>query len=342
MNIGLDMMGGDFAPLEAVKGVKLYLEQLSVDSSQLTVNSQLKTDNRQPSTANLLTLFGDQPQIEALLKEHNVPQENIRIVHTSQVIAMEEHPTKALREKQDSSIAVGFGYLAKGLVDAFISAGNTGAMMVGSLFSIKAIEGIQRPTIGAYMPRENGKLGWLLDAGINSDCKPENLVQFAMLGSIFAEHILGFENPKVGLINIGEEEGKGNILCQAAYPLLKEEKSINFSGNIEGRDVFLDKADVMVCEGYTGNIILKLAESIHGLVQRRNVHDEFFDMFEFEQYGGVPVLGVNKPVIIGHGISHGKAFMNMINIAQKMIEKDVIGKIKQQLTGLPAGRQGNS
>jgi glycerol-3-phosphate acyltransferase PlsX len=342
MNIGLDMMGGDFAPSEAVKGVKLYLEQLSVDSSQLTVNSQLKTDNRQPSTANLLTLFGDQPQIEALLKEHNVPQENIRIVHTSQVIAMEEHPTKALREKQDSSIAVGFGYLAKGLVDAFISAGNTGAMMVGSLFSIKAIEGIQRPTIGAYMPRENGKLGWLLDAGINSDCKPENLVQFAMLGSIFAEHILGFENPKVGLINIGEEEGKGNILCQAAYPLLKEEKSINFIGNIEGRDVFLDKADVMVCEGYTGNIILKLAESIHGLVQRRNVHDEFFDMFEFEQYGGVPVLGVNKPVIIGHGISHGKAFMNMINIAQKMIEKDVIGKIKQQLTGLPAGRQGNS
>jgi glycerol-3-phosphate acyltransferase PlsX len=333
MNIGLDMMGGDFAPLEAVKGVKLYLEQLSVDSSQLTVNSQLKTDNRQPSTANLLTLFGDQPQIEALLKEHNVPQENIRIVHTSQVIAMEEHPTKALREKQDSSIAVGFGYLAKGLVDAFISAGNTGAMMVGSLFSIKAIEGIQRPTIGAYMPRENGKLGWLLDAGINSDCKPENLVQFAMLGSIFAEHILGFENPKVGLINIGEEEGKGNILCQAAYPLLKEEKSINFIGNIEGRDVFLDKADVMVCEGYTGNIILKLAESIHGLVQRRNVHDEFFDMFEFEQYGGVPVLGVNKPVIIGHGISHEKAFLNMINIAQKMIEKDVIGKIKQQLTG---------
>ena len=231
MNIGLDMMGGDFAPLEAVKGVKLFL------------------GNREQGLGNsdnlILTLFGDQQQIEALLKEHNVPQDNIRIVHTSQVIAMEEHPTKALKEKQDSSIAVGFGYLAKGLVDAFISAGNTGAMMVGSLFSIRAIEGIQRPTIGAYMPRENGKLGWLLDAGINSVCKPENLVQFAMLGSIFAEHVLGFENPKVGLINIGEEEGKGNILCQAAYPLLKEEKSINFIGNIEGRDVFLDKADVM-------------------------------------------------------------------------------------------------
>ncbi len=330
MNIGLDMMGGDFAPLEAVKGIKLYLQ--SIDQKRLSVVGYgLETQNTQPTTHNLLTLFGDKDQIQQLLNEHNVPQENIRIVHTSQVIAMEEHPTKALKEKQDSSIAVGFGYLAKGLVDAYISAGNTGAMMVGSLFSIKAIEGIQRPTIGAYMPRENGKLGWLLDAGINADCKPENLVQFAMLGSIFAEQVLGYEYPKVGLINIGEEEGKGNLLCQAAYPLLKEEKSINFIGNIEGRDVFLDKADVMVCEGYTGNIILKLAESIHGLVQRRNVHDEFFDMFEFEQYGGVPVLGVNKPVIIGHGISHAKAFMNMINIAQKMIEKDVVGKIRSAL-----------
>lgn len=310
MNIGLDMMGGDFAPLEAIKGLKLYKES--------------------GATADL-TLFGDSQQINDLLKEHHLDLTGIHVVHTSQVVDMDEHPTKALREKQDSSIAVGFGYLAKGMTDAFISAGNTGAMMVGSLFSIKAIEGIQRPTIGAYMPRENGKLGWLLDAGINADCKPENLVQFALLGSIFAEQVLNIPNPKVGLINIGEEEGKGNLLAQAAYPLLKELKSINFIGNIEGRDVFLDKADVMVCEGFTGNIILKLAESIHGLVQRRNIKDEFFDMFEFEQYGGVPVLGVNKPVIIGHGISHAKAFKNMIGIAQTMIEKDLIGKIKASL-----------
>ena len=303
-------MGGDFAPLEAIKGLKLYKES--------------------GATAEL-TLFGDSQQINDLLKEHHLDLTGIHVVHTSQVVDMDEHPTKALREKQDSSIAVGFGYLAKGMTDAFISAGNTGAMMVGSLFSIKAIQGIQRPTIGAYMPRENGKLGWLLDAGINADCKPENLVQFALLGSIFAEQVLNIPNPKVGLINIGEEEGKGNLLAQAAYPLLKELKSINFIGNIEGRDVFLDKADVMVCEGFTGNIILKLAESIHGLVQRRNIKDEFFDMFEFEQYGGVPVLGVNKPVIIGHGISHAKAFKNMIGIAQTMIEKDLIGKIKASL-----------
>jgi glycerol-3-phosphate acyltransferase PlsX len=315
MNIGLDMMGGDFAPLEAIKGINLLRE------------ANPGTADAQPT----LTLFGDEAQIAALLVEQGVDMNGIKIVHTTQIIDMHEHPTKAFREKQDSSIAVGFGYLAKGLTDAFISAGNTGAMMVGSLFSIKAIEGIHRPTIGAYMPRENGQLGCLLDVGINSDCKPENLVQFALLGSIFAEQVLNIPNPKVGLINIGEEEGKGNLLAQAAYPLLKEAEGINFIGNIEGRDIFLDKSDVMICDGFTGNIILKLAESIHGLTQRRNVHDEFFDMFEFEQYGGVPVLGVNKPVIIGHGISHAKAFKNMISIAQKMIEKDVIGMIKARV-----------
>ena len=315
MNIGIDMMGGDFAPLEAIKGINLLRE------------ANPGTADAQPT----LTLFGDEAQIAALLVEQGVDMNGIKIVHTTQIIDMHEHPTKAFREKQDSSIAVGFGYLAKGLTDAFISAGNTGAMMVGSLFSIKAIEGIHRPTIGAYMPRENGQLGCLLDVGINSDCKPENLVQFALLGSIFAEQVLNIPNPKVGLINIGEEEGKGNLLAQAAYPLLKDAEGINFIGNIEGRDIFLDKSDVMICDGFTGNIILKLAESIHGLTQRRNVHDEFFDMFEFEQYGGVPVVGVNKPVIIGHGISHAKAVKNMISIAQKMIEKDVIGMIKERV-----------
>ena len=309
MNIGLDMMGGDFAPLEAIKGIKLY---------------------REANPTAQLTLFGDSEAVAALIAEHGLDPEKHTLIHTTQVIDMHEHPTKAMREKPDSSISVGFQHLAKGQVDAFISAGNTGAMMVGSLFSIKAIEGVHRPTIGAYMPRENGKLGWLLDAGINSDCKPENLVQFAILGSLFVEQVLNIPNPRVGLINIGEEEGKGNILAQAAYPLLKEEASINFIGNVEGRDIFLDKADVMVCEGFTGNVVLKLAESIYPLIQNRGIKDEFFDMFEFEQYGGVPVLGVNKPVIIGHGISHAKAFKNMITIAQTMIEKDLMGKIKER------------
>src|SRR5436190_8268827 len=299
MNIGLDMMGGDYAPLEAIKGIALYL-------SAAESNVQL-------------TLIGNQDIIDELLLSNNISRSAVNIVHASQVIEMHEHPTKALKEKQQSSIAIGFYLLASGKIDAFISAGNTGAMMVGALFSIKALEGVSRPTIGAYMPRENGKLGLLLDAGINADCKPENLNQFAILGSLFAEHILGIENPKVGLINLGEEEGKGNILAQAAYPLLKENPHIHFAGNIEGRDILLDKADVMVCEGFTGNVVLKMAESIYDIVQRRGIHDEHFDRFNFEMYGGVPVLGVAKPVIIGHGISHAVAFKNMILIAEKMI-----------------------
>ena len=309
MNIGLDMMGGDFAPLEAVKGISLYQQEAGTKAH--------------------LTLLGDKEKIDALLAEHNINATAVTVVHAPQVIEMHEHPTKALREKQQSSIAIGFHLLATGKTDAFISAGNTGAMMVGSLFSIKAIEGISRPTIGAYMPRENGKLGLLLDAGTNADCKPENLNQFAVLGSLFAEHILNIKEPKVGLLNIGEEEGKGNLLAQAAYPLLKENKNINFFGNIEGRDILLDKADVMVCDGFTGNVVLKLAESVYDIVQRRKIKDEHFDRFNFEMYGGVPVLGVAKPVIIGHGISHAMAFKNMIRIAQQMIEKELLEKMRQ-------------
>ena len=308
MNIALDMMGGDYAPLEAVKGISLFLAEGDKNTT--------------------LTLIGDKAIVEALLLEHKISTDSINLRHASEVIGMQEHPTKALREKQQSSIAIGFELLASGKTDAFISAGNTGAMMVGSLFSIKAIEGVTRPTIGAYIPRENGKLGLLVDAGINSDCKPENLAQFATLGSLYAEHILGYPNPKVGLINLGEEEGKGNLLTQATYPLLKENKHINFIGNIEGRDVLIDKADVMVCEGFTGNVVLKLAESIYDLIQRRGIKDEHFERFNFEVYGGVPVLGVAKPVVIGHGISHSLAFKNMILTAERMIAKDLMQKMK--------------
>jgi glycerol-3-phosphate acyltransferase PlsX len=240
---------------------------------------------------------------------------------------MHEHPLKALKEKPNSSIAIGFGLLASGKTDAFISAGNTGAMLIGSLFTIKPIEGIQRPTIGTIVPMENGSTGLLLDVGANADCKAEHLDQFAILGSLYAQYILGIEKPRVGLINIGEEEGKGNVLAQATYPLLKANKQIHFIGNVEGRDVFLDHADVLVCEGFTGNVILKLAESLHGIMERQNVHTEYFDRFNFEDYGGTPVLGVNKPVIIGHGISRAKAYKNMLVLAQKMIETKLLEKM---------------
>jgi glycerol-3-phosphate acyltransferase PlsX len=311
MKIGLDMMGGDFAPLEAVKGCAVFLEH----------NQDVH-----------LIMIGDETAINKALIFHPIHAANYTIVHASQVIEMHDHPTKALKEKKDSSIAIGFHLLATNEIDAFISAGNTGAIMIGALFSIKAIEGILRPTIGAYMPREDGSLGLLLDVGLNADCKPENLNQFAVLGSLFAEHILNIKSPKVGLVNIGEEEGKGNLLAQAAYPLLKENSSINFIGNIEGRDILMNKADVMVCEGFTGNVTLKLAESIYDLVKRRNIKDEHFERFNFEAYGGVPVLGVSKPVIIGHGISKALAFKNMIDISCKMLKADLTSKIKENIS----------
>ncbi len=309
ITIGLDMMGGDYAPLEAVKGAVGFMAD-AVDNTQLV-------------------LIGDEEKIKILAHDYHLPEESFTIVHASQIIEMHEHPTKALKEKPQSSISVGFQLLATGKIDAFISAGNTGAMMVGALFSIKTIEGVLRPTVGAYIPREDGSLGLLVDVGLNADCKPENLNQFATLGSLFAEHILKINHPKTGLVNLGEEEGKGNILAQATYPLLKENTQINFIGNIEGRDILLDKADVMVCEGFTGNVVLKMAESVYDIVKRRNIEDEHFERFNFETYGGVPVLGVAKPVIIGHGISSSTAFKNMIKIAARMLETDLSGKIKE-------------
>ena len=312
MNIAIDMMGGDFAPYEAVKGVELYLNE-GIEKVQLI-------------------LIGDEPQLKQILEKDGISSSNITIIHSDQVIGMHEHPTKALKEKPKSSISVGFHLLGIGKADAFISAGNTGAMMVGALYSIKAIPGVLRPTIGAYIPHEDGTEGLLLDVGLNSDCKPENLLQFAMLGSLYAKHILNYSSPRVGLINIGEEEGKGNLLTQAAYQLLKNEKGINFVGNIEGRDILKNKAEVKVCEGFTGNVLLKFAESIYDLVLTRKINDEYLNQFNFEIYGGVPVLGVNKPVIIGHGVSHAMAFKNMILTAEKMIETDLIEKIKDSFT----------
>jgi phosphate acyltransferase len=311
MNIGLDMMGGDLAPLEAVKGVLQYLEE-------------------ENSPANLV-LIGNKDQLTPLLVEYPIPADRFKVVHAEQVIDMHEHPTKALKEKQQSSIAIGFHLLATGKIDAFISAGNTGAMLVGALFTIKALEGVLRPTISSIIPKDNGATGLLLDVGLNADCKPEQLNQFAVMGSVYAQLILGIEKPRVGLINVGEEEGKGNILAQATYPLLKENKHIHFVGNIEGRDLLLDKADVMVCEGFTGNVILKLAESLYEINHSQQINSEYFDRFNFENYGGTPVLGVSKPVVIGHGISKAKAFKNMIRVAQKMIEKEVLVKMKDAL-----------
>jgi len=310
MNIGLDMMGGDFAPLEAVKGLKTYL-----------------STSNQPAN---IYCIGDEAQVKPLLAGHNLADSRITQIHAPQVIDMHEHATKAFKEKPHSSIAIGFHMLASGKLDGFISAGNTGAMLVGALYSIKAIPGVQRPAIASIVPKMNGSTGILLDVGLNADCKPENLNQFALLGSLYAKDVFDIENPKVGLLNVGEEEGKGNILTQAAYQLLKQNEDIHFIGNVEGRDVFQDKADVMVCEGFTGNIVLKLAESLFDAAKHLSIDNNFLHRFNYENVGGTPVLGVAKPVVIGHGISSANAFSNMICLAEKMIVSNVCGEITEK------------
>ncbi len=312
MKIGIDIMGGDYAPAETIKGVQLFFEQM-------------------PDSSVHLLLIGDAQASAPYMALLNNYHHRYTFIEAGEVIGMHEHPTKALKEKPNSSIAIGFGLLHKGKADAFISAGNTGAMMVGAMYSVKAIDGILRPTIATPIPRVDGKFNFILDAGINADCKPEYLVQFAQLGSLYAQHILGEENPRVGLLNIGEEEGKGNLLCQATYPLLKELPGINFVGNIEGRDIFLDKADVIVCEGFVGNVAIKMAESIYDIFKvKKGFSDPFLDNFNFEIYGGTPILGINSPVIISHGIAHALAFRNMIELAGKIISSNLTGTFKER------------
>lgn len=311
MKIGLDIMGGDYAPAETIKGVKQYFDEVHDPSVHVM-------------------LIGDAVAAAPYLSLLEPFHHRYTIVEAGEVIGMHEHPTKALKEKPNSSIAVGFGMLQKGKIDAFISAGNTGAMMVGALYSVKAIDGILRPTIGTPMPRLDGKFNCLLDSGINADCKPEHLVQFAQLGSLYAYHVHGVQNPRVALLNIGEEEGKGNLLCQATYPLLKETPGINFVGNVEGRDLFFDKAEVIVCEGFVGNVALKMAESVYDIFRvQKGFTDPFLDKFNFETFGGTPILGINSPVIISHGIAHAFAFRNMIDVASKVVGSNLTGIFKE-------------
>lgn len=309
--IGIDIMGGDQAPAEVIHGIRRYLDQTSTPAQ--------------------LVLLGDETAATPLLQQHGIPTSAYQLHGTAEIIGMHEHPTRALKEKPNSSIAQGFRLLASGEIDAFLSAGNTGAMLVGTLFSIQAIEGVIRPTMGTIMPKLNGGTGLILDVGLNADCKPEQLNQFAVMGSVYARHMLGIEQPKVGLLNVGEEEGKGNLLAQATYPLLRDNRSIQFIGNIEGRDLMSDKADVMVCEGFTGNIVLKMAESLYDMAKQTGIQHPFLDRFHFENYGGTPVLGVRKPVIVGHGISGSLAFSNMIRLAEQMLQTDILGKMAQEI-----------
>jgi glycerol-3-phosphate acyltransferase PlsX len=244
---------------------------------------------------------------------------------------MAEHPTRAISQKRNSSILVGLKYLAEGGIDAFASAGNTGAAMVGSMYTVKSIEGILRPSLTTLVPKYNGGTGLMLDVGANADVKPDMMVQFGILGSVYAKNVLGIENPKVGLLSIGEEREKGNLLNQAVYPMLEEVQGINFIGNIEGRDLFTERADVIVTDGFTGNIVLKTCEGFFYKLKKRGLQDEFLDRFNFEHYGGTAILGVNKPVIVGHGISKSNTFVNMLRLSKQVVSTSLISKIKASL-----------
>ena len=309
MKIGLDIMGGDYAPKAAVLGAIEAYKTLSADQK--------------------LVLIGDKEVTVSILQENGVSPDNFEFVHTTEVIGMGEHPTKAIVQKPDSSISVGFQLLKSGEIQAFSSAGNTGAMLVGAMFSVKTIPGVVRPAMTTIVPKLKGGLGILLDVGANADCKPDVLVQFGVLGSLFAQTVYDISTPRVALMNIGEEEEKGNILSQATYPLMKATELFNFVGNVEGRDLFGESADVYVCDGFTGNIILKLAESFYVITRKKQLKDEFFDRFNYEQYGGSPILGVNAPVVVGHGISSPEAIKNMVLLSRNMIESNLVDKIKQ-------------
>lgn len=312
MRLLLDAMGGDYAPKSVIEGAILAKEELSSDVQ--------------------IVLIGDKDSILSELALNNLSEDSFEIIPSEGVIEMNDHPAKAFSKKPNSSISMAFNLLKNKKVDAFCSAGNTGAMLVGSMLSIKAIEGVIRPGIASFIPNEKtGNFILLLDAGANADCKPDVLAQFGQLGSIYSQFVMGVEKPRIGLMNLGEEEQKGTPTTQAAYQLLKLNENINFIGNIEGKDCFNDKVDVIVCDGFTGNVILKMAESFYNLVQSRNIEDDFFNLFNYEEIGGSPILGVNGTVVIGHGASTPKAIKNMIKMTHQQAANHINSKIKESL-----------
>lgn len=309
MKIGLDIMGGDHAPVSTTKGAILAQREMPPDVE--------------------LVLLGDKNAIEAICREENFDPGNFHVVHTTEVIGMGDHPVKAFSLKRDSSMGVGFQMLAEGKLDGFCSAGSTGAMMAGAMFTIKSIPGIIRPAIGVSIPKGENEYTLLLDVGLNPDARPDVMYQYGIMGSFFSEHVHGTINPKVGLLNIGEEEEKGNLLTKAAYQMMKDSTDFNFIGNVEGNEIFADKADVVVCEGFVGNVVLKLAESVYNLSQKLHISNPFFQQFNYENFGGIPIIGVGSPILIGHGKSTPLAIKNMLIKNQELVQSGLIKKLKE-------------
>ncbi len=314
-------MGGDFAPDNTILGAIQALKELPA--------------------SDCIVLIGDKKLIIDKLNQENYDPDNFDIIHTSEVIEMAEHPIKAFNQKKDSSLYVGFKMLKMQELDSFSSAGNTGAMLVGSIYSINTIPGIIRPCTSAILPKESGGITILLDVGTNPDPKPDVMFQFAILGSLYAKEVHGISNPRIGLLNIGEEEEKGNMLAQYTYKLLKDSKEFNFIGNIEGRDLLGDKCDVIVCDGFTGNVVLKQMESMYRFLMKRGFVDDYVKRFNYENFGGTPILGVNSSVMLGHGISSPLAIKNMLLHSKAMYEVQLTQKIKKALKRYPENNKRN-
>ena len=303
-------MGGDFAPEAAVKGAIEALGHID------------------PQTR--ITLFGDRKRITEILEREGCSVDSFDLVHTSEVIEMGDHPAQAFGKKPDSSIVVGFQYLKAGKIRGFASAGSTGAMMVGSSMVIKQIEGVIRPTIGTLIPTDTGEKSVLLDVGLNVDCKPDVLYQYGLIGSIYAKAMLGIENPRVALLSIGEEAEKGNLAVKAAHELMNETAEFRFVGNVESYHLF-DKeiADVVVCDGFAGNVLLKEAEGFYDLMKKHGTTSPFIESLNYEEIGGTPVLGINSTVVIGHGCSTPKAIRNMILNTEGAVKAGVVEKFTE-------------
>jgi glycerol-3-phosphate acyltransferase PlsX len=311
MRIGVDIMGGDYAPDATLLGAALARKELPDDIE--------------------LVLFGDQHAIEDIMTREGYDPSGFTVLHTPHSILMGDHPARVFTDKPDSGINMGLRMLKKGELEGFASVGNTGAMLVGSLQIVNSIPGVIRPSLAIPIPNDYGSPTILLDIGLNPDSRPDVLYQYGILGSLYAELVHGISNPKVGLLNIGKEEEKGNLLTRATYQAMKGTKDFNFIGNVEGNDFFHDNGvDVMVCDGFVGNVLVKEMEAFYAMLKRRNINDEFTERFNFERYGGTPILGILSTVLIGHGISNGQAVKTLILHTRDVIESNLIGKIKEK------------
>ncbi len=310
--IGIDVMGGDYFPEAPIEGALLAKDHMPDGSA--------------------IVLVGNETIIQNYFKQRGM-KNPFKILPAPQYITMDENPAKAVKAKPQSSIHIGLKALKEGKLKGFVSAGNTGAVVVASVLILEPIEGVLRPTIGLIYPEMLGNRKFLLcDVGANIDCKPEILAHFACLGSIFMKTIYGIERPSVALLNIGEEEGKGNQQTKQAYQLLKQMKNIHFIGNIEGRDLNHNPADVVVCDGFIGNIILKYGESFYSVLKSRlDASDPFLQKFNFSRVGGLPLIGVNGNVLIGHGISGPEAFKNMLISAATYHQLGLLQAIRNQI-----------